>query len=82
MTESHTILLGFYCMSKKVQVSFSDKQITLLNELKGEFGNSEAEVVRAIVIAWLAEKGLLQSSVESRLRHLEEEHQATVGFKE
>ena len=66
-------------MSKKIQVSFSDKQIELLNELKGELGNSEAEVVRAIVIAWLAENGVLQSSVESRLRHLDDVHQPNIG---
>ncbi len=40
-------------MAKKIQVSFSDKQIELLSKLKGELGETDADVVRSIVIAWL-----------------------------
>ena len=50
-------------MVKKVQVSFSDKQAELLEHFKGELGESDADIVRNIVIAWLAEKVLLPRSL-------------------
>ena len=37
-------------MPKKIQVSFSDKQIRLLERLKGEFGETDADVVRSVVL--------------------------------
>jgi len=54
-------------MSKKIQVSFSDKQVDLLDQLRGEFGDTESEVVRAIVISWLAEKSFISTVVKSRI---------------
>jgi len=54
-------------MSKKIQVSFSDKQVELISRLKGEFGDTESEVVRAIVIAWLAEKSFISTVVKNRI---------------
>jgi len=54
-------------MSKKVQVSFSDKQIELLGKLKGEFGDTEADVVRGIVISWLAEKSFISTVAKQRM---------------
>ena len=50
-------------MSKKIQVSFSDKQAELLANLKGEFGDCDSEVVRGIVISWLAEKCFISTIV-------------------
>jgi hypothetical protein len=54
-------------MSKKVQVSFSDKQVELLGKLKGEFGDTEANVVRGIVISWLAEKSFISTVAKQRM---------------
>lgn len=54
-------------MSKKIQVSFSDRQIALLEQLKGEFGETDAEVVRGIVVAWLAEKSFLSTVIKKRM---------------
>lgn len=54
-------------MSKKVQVSFSDRQVELLNRLKGEFGETDADVVRGIVIAWLAEKSFISTVAKKRI---------------
>ena len=54
-------------MSKKIQVSFSDKQIALLARLKGEFGETDADVVRSIVIAWLAEKSFISTVIKERI---------------
>lgn len=54
-------------MGKKIQVSFSDRQTDLIGKLKGEFGDTESEVVRGIVIAWLAEKSFISTIVKSRI---------------
>lgn len=52
---------------KKIQVSFSDKQAELLEKFKGELGDSDAEIVRNIVIAWLAEKSFITTIAKQRL---------------
>ena len=54
-------------MTKKIQVSFSERQIELLNRLKGELGETDADVVRSVVVAWLAEKSFLSSSIKERM---------------
>lgn len=59
-------------MSKKIQVSFSDKQAELLYNLKGELGETDAEIVRSIVIAWLAEKSFISTAIKQRLKEEQE----------
>ena len=54
-------------MSKKIQVSFSNEQIKLIHHLKGELGNSESEINRAIVTSWLVEQGLIASAVKEKI---------------
>lgn len=54
-------------MSKKIQVSFSDRQVDLIEKLKGEFGDTDSEVVRGIVVSWLAEKSFISTVVKSRI---------------
>ncbi|KAA1150666.1 CopG family transcriptional regulator [Pseudoalteromonas sp. FUC4] len=56
-------------MSKKIQVSFSDEQIKLIHQLKGELGNSESEIIRVIVTCWLAEQGFIRSAVKEKIIH-------------
>lgn len=60
-------------MARKVQVSFSTRQLELLARLRGELGDSEAEVVRNIVLAWMAEKSLITTMVKNRIQ-LRSEH--------
>ena len=43
--------------SEKVQVTFNKAQLELIDNLKGIFGSTRAEVVRYIVAHWLFEKG-------------------------
>ena len=38
----------------KVQVTFSKKQMDIMKNYKDIFGESDAEIVRAIVMNWLA----------------------------
>lgn len=54
-------------MAKKIQVSFSDKQMELLEHFKGELGETDAEIVRNIVIAWLTEKSFITTIAKQRL---------------
>ena len=52
---------------KRVQVSFNDKQMEIIDLLKGEMGNSEAEVIRNIVLSWLSEKSFISVVAKKRL---------------
>jgi len=40
----------------KVQVTFTKKQMEIMREYKDIFGESDAEIVRAIVMNWLSLK--------------------------
>lgn len=42
---------------KKVLVSLPDGVFNLIRDLKGELGESDSEVVRNIVVAYLSEQG-------------------------
>ena len=52
--------------TKRVQVSFTEKQWELLEKFKGELGESDADIVRSIVISWLSEKSFISSTVKKR----------------
>jgi len=53
--------------TKRVQVSFTEKQWKLIQNLQGELGNSDSDVVRSIVISWLTEKSFISTSVKKRM---------------
>ncbi len=53
--------------TKRVQVSFTEKQWELIQNLQGELGNSDSDIVRSIVISWLTEKSLISTSVKKRM---------------
>ena len=57
---------GLMSKTKKVQVSFTDKQWELIDKLRGEMGDGDADIVRTIVLAWLAEKSFISDSVKKR----------------
>lgn len=59
-------------MSRKIQVSFSDRQVELLSLFKGEFGDSESEIIRGIVLAWLSEKSFITTIVKNRIQSEQE----------
>ncbi len=50
--------------TKRVQVSFTQDQWELIENLKGNMGNTDADAVRNIVISWLAEKSFISSSAK------------------
>ncbi len=54
-------------MSKRVQVTFTDEQWYLLEAFRGEMGEGDADIVRNIVLAWLAEKSVISTAVKKKL---------------
>ncbi|CAD6490246.1 MAG: hypothetical protein ANIMEMIM_00134 [Candidatus Argoarchaeum ethanivorans] len=53
--------------TKRVQVSFTEKQWDLIQNLQGEMGNSDSDIVRSIIISWLTEKSFISTSVKKRM---------------
>lgn len=53
---------------KRVQVAFTEKQWQLISNLRGEFGDGDADIVRNIVIAWLSEKSFISESVKRNFK--------------
>jgi len=51
-------------MMSKIQVTFSDEQLRLIEKFRGKMGNTQAAIVKNIVIAWLAEKSFISDSVK------------------
>ena len=50
---------------KKILVSLPEGIMNILDsELKGKIGDKDSEIIRAIVIAYLSEKGYLSRSPE------------------
>lgn len=50
---------------KRVQVSFTEEQWELIENLKGSLGPTDADTVRNIVISWLAEKSFISEHVKN-----------------
>ena len=53
--------------TKRVQVSFTNKQWELIKSLEGELGNSDSDIVRSIVVSWLTEKSFISTTVKKRM---------------
>ncbi len=51
---------------KRVQVTFTEEQWAIVEKFKGIMGNDDAEIVRNIVLSWLAEKSIISSTVKKR----------------
>ncbi len=53
--------------SKRVQVSFTEKQWKMIETLRGEMGDNDADIVRNIILAWLAEKSFVTDTTKMKL---------------
>jgi len=53
---------------KRVQVTFSQDQWNMIEKLKSEMGFSDSDVVRNIVIAWLAEKSFISIHAKNKIK--------------
>jgi metal-responsive CopG/Arc/MetJ family transcriptional regulator len=49
---------------KRILLSLPDETKKIIDNLKGVFGESDSEVVRSIVIAFLSEKGYLSKKAK------------------
>ena len=52
---------------KRIQVNFTKEQYGLIQKLKGELGNSDAEVVKNITMAWLTEKSFISTTLKQKI---------------
>jgi len=50
--------------TKRVQVTFTEKQWKLIKKLKGEMGDGDADIIRNVVLAWLAEKSFISDTIK------------------
>lgn len=55
-------------MPRKVQVTFSNGQWKLIEKLKGTIGDTDSEIVRNIVIAYLSEKSYIKEQTLNKLK--------------
>lgn len=53
--------------TKRIQITFTGEQWELIQKFKGIMGQSDSEVVRNIVLAWLSEKSLVSSQVKKEM---------------
>ncbi|RKY95949.1 MAG: CopG family transcriptional regulator [Candidatus Hydrothermota bacterium] len=54
--------------SKRVLVSFTERQWKLIETLRGEMGDGDADIVRNIVLGWLTEKSFISESAKNKMR--------------
>jgi len=52
--------------SKRVMVSFTEKQWSIIKKFYGEFGENDSDIVRNIVLAWLSEKSFISDSAKEK----------------
>ena len=52
---------------KRVQVAFTPSQWKLIENFRGEFGEGDADIVRNIVLAWLAEKSFISTVAKNKI---------------
>ncbi len=62
---------------KRVMVNFTDEQWDLLKKFKGILGNSDSQIIRTIVIAWLSEKTYLKDQMDLTKMGFEETEERT-----
>ena len=53
---------------KRVQVTFTAEQWGILERFRGVMGNGDAEIVRNIVLAWLAEKSVVSENAKKGMK--------------
>lgn len=51
---------------KRVHLTFSNEQWELIEKTKGIIGKTDAEIVRNIVLAWLAEKSIISTKIKEQ----------------
>jgi len=52
---------------KRVQVTFTKNQWELIEKLRGTLGQTDAEIIRNIVLTWLSEKSIVSTTVKKEM---------------
>jgi len=52
--------------AKRVQVTFTEEQWNLISKMKGSLGDTDADLVRNIILAWLAEKSFISEEAKKK----------------
>ena len=52
--------------NKRVQVTFTDEQWKIMSKMKGSLGETDADLVRNIILAWLAEKSFISEAGKNK----------------
>ncbi|AAB98995.1 hypothetical protein MJ_0986 [Methanocaldococcus jannaschii DSM 2661] len=68
-------VLGEYIMTqrekdnniKRVQVTFTKSQWELIENFRGILGQTDAEIVRTIVLTWLSEKSIISTTIKKEI---------------
>jgi len=53
---------------QRVQVTFTEEQWVMIEKFKNLIGTGDAEVVRNIVLTWLAEKSIVSTTVKIKTK--------------
>jgi len=53
--------------TKRVLVTFTAAQWELIQKLKGEFGDKDANIVRNVVLCWLSEKSMISTAAKNKV---------------
>lgn len=51
-------------INKRIHLTFSEAQWNIIKRFKGIMGQTDAEIVRNIVLAWLAEKSVISTEIK------------------
>jgi len=62
------VIMNPFPKKKRVQVAFTQSQWNLVENFRGEFGEGDSDIVRNIVIAWLAEKSFISTVAKGKLQ--------------
>jgi len=57
--------------TKTVKVTLTKSQLKIIDDCTGPLGNSQSEIIRSIVVAWLSEKSILTNEIKSKNRERE-----------
>ena len=52
--------------NKRVNISLSEEQLEIIRKFKGTLGNTDSEMIRNIVLAWLNEKDIITNSLKQK----------------
>lgn len=52
---------------KRINLSLTKDQYGLIKMLRGEMGNTDAEIARNILLSWFSEKSFISSKVKKKL---------------